>query len=112
MATLDRVNEIFADAKSLHAASVERLAAGNIRDAAENAWLATKQATDALILARIGRTPESHLETSTELERLAGMDPRVDALTGPYCVNFGYLHQECARLGLCDPVESAEQYIR
>ena len=74
--------------------------------------MAPKQAKDALILARNGWLRESHLETSTGLERLAGTDPRADALTGPYCVNLEYLHHECARLGLCDPVESAKQYIR
>ena len=33
-----RVDEIFADARSMQAAAVERLEAGDIRDAAEKAW--------------------------------------------------------------------------
>ena len=43
-----RVDEIFTDARSMQAAAVERLEAGDIRDAAEKAWCAAKRATDAL----------------------------------------------------------------
>ena len=46
---------IFADAVRMHEASLERMAAGDIRDAAEKAWCATLRATDALVLARTGR---------------------------------------------------------
>ena len=52
----DRVQEIFQDARVLQAAAVERLDQGDIRDAAEKAWGATKRATDALILARTGKS--------------------------------------------------------
>ncbi len=103
---------MFAEARALHDASLVSLGRADIRDAAEKAWMATKRATDALIVAYFDREPQAELETSAELERLAGMDPRADALTGTYCVNLEYLYHSCARLGLCDPIESAEQYIR
>ena len=48
---------IFTDAQAVHAQALERLEAGDIRDAAEKAWCATKRATDALILARTGEEP-------------------------------------------------------
>ena len=51
--------------------------AGDVRDAAEKAWCATKRATDALILARTGREPETSRETSQELRNLIHMQ------TGP-----------------------------
>ena len=54
MVATDRVAEIFADAKSGHTAALERMAQGDLRDAAEKAWCATKRASDALILARTG----------------------------------------------------------
>ena len=50
----DQVDEIFADARRMQTQAVERLEAGDLRDAAEKAWCATKRATDALILARTG----------------------------------------------------------
>ena len=48
----DRVNEIFADARAMQAQALQRLEQGDVRDAAEKAWCATKRATDALVLAR------------------------------------------------------------
>ena len=54
MLATDRVPAIFADARSLHVEALQLLEAGDIRDAAEKAWCATKRATDALILARTG----------------------------------------------------------
>ena len=47
MVATDRVTEIFADARAVHADALRLLAAGDIRDAAEKAWCATKRATDA-----------------------------------------------------------------
>ena len=44
-----RVSELFADARAVHTQAIVRLAGGDIRDAAEKAWCATKRATDALI---------------------------------------------------------------
>ena len=51
-AVQDRVDELFADARNVHAQAIERLQNGDIRDAAEKAWCSTKRATDALIIAR------------------------------------------------------------
>ena len=51
------VSVIFAAARQVHADALERLAQGDIRDAAEKAWLATLRATNALILAHTGEEP-------------------------------------------------------
>ena len=58
MVATDRISAIFADARAVHADALRLLATGDIRDAAEKAWCATKRATDALILARTGVEPE------------------------------------------------------
>ena len=52
MVATDRVREIFANARDVHAGALDQLAGGDIRDAAEKAWCVTKRATDALILSR------------------------------------------------------------
>ena len=57
MVATDPVAMIFQDAREVHASALQKLAEGDIRDAAEKAWCATKRATDALILARTGEEP-------------------------------------------------------
>ena len=59
------VADIFKDAYDLHAQSLKMLGEGDIRDAAEKAWCATKRATDALILARTGEEPTLLLQRRT-----------------------------------------------
>ena len=112
MASLDRVNEVFADARALHEASLERLAAGDVRDAAEKAWGATKRATDALILARFGIETEPTPETSSELNRLARLDPRAQSLVARYYTRMDWLHGKCFYLGSCEPMFDTERRIR
>ena len=110
----DRVQEIFQDARVLQAAAVERLDQGDIRDAAEKAWGATKRATDALILARTGEEPERTPETGAGLNQLAFQDPVVrDArMVARYYTRQGRLHGGCFYNGLCDPIEDTERRIR
>ena len=110
----DRVQEIFQDARVLQAAAVERLDHGDIRDAAEKAWGATKRATDALILARTGEEPERTPETGAGLNQLAFQDPVVrDArMVARYYTRQGRLHGGCFYNGLCDPLEDTERRIR
>ena len=59
MLETERADAIFADAHVLYADALEELDRGNLRNAAEKAWGATKRATDALILARTGREPRT-----------------------------------------------------
>ena len=110
----DRVQEIFQDARALQDAAVERLDQGDIRDAAEKAWGATKRATDALILARTGEEPERTPETGAGLNQLAFQDPVVrDArMVARYYTRQGRLHGGCFYNGLCDPLEDTERRIR
>ena len=67
MVVTDRVSAIFDDARSVQADALRLLEAGDVRDAAEKAWCATRRATDALILARTGVEPEMSSETTRGL---------------------------------------------
>ncbi len=112
MVATDRVKEIFADARALQDDALARLEQGDIRDAAEKAWCATKRATDALILARSGEEPERTPATSRMLNILASQDQRVRSLVGRYYSRMGALHGDCFYLGLCEPIDETERRIR
>ena len=110
MVATSRVQEIFDDAKAVHAEALERLAAGDIRDAAEKAWCATKRATDALILARTGEEPGPTAITSNELDSLASRDANIKPLVGRYYSRISQLHGSCFYVGLCN--DQTERRIR
>ncbi len=113
MVTTDRVSAIFADARAVHAEALRLLEAGDIRDAAEKAWCATKRATDALILARTGTEPEISSDTSIGLAMLSEEeDNTVSPLVGRYYSRQGQLHGTCFYLGVCRPIEEIERRIR
>ena len=112
MLVTDRVPAIFADARALHADALRLLEAGDIRDAAEKAWCATKRATDALIIARTGETPQFSSDTSRGLLRLAEADGAVNPLIGRYYSRQGHLHGECFYHGICEPADEVERRIR
>lgn len=105
-----RVDEIFADARLMQAAAVERLEAGDIRDAAEKAWCAAKRATDALLLARTGVEPPSTHDTTEGLLGLARQSGRYETLVGRYFTRISYLHGSCFYTGICGP--DVERRIR
>ena len=112
MLATDRVPAIFADARSVHSDALRMLETGDIRDAAEKAWCATKWATDALILARTGEEPEFSPDTSRGLLMLAGEDSTVSPLIGRYYSRQGHLHGTCFYLGICEPIDEVERRIR
>ena len=110
MVATSRVQEIFDDARLMHSEALERLAAGDIRDAAEKAWRATKRATDALILARTGEEPSPTAITSNELDSLASRDANVKPLVGRYYSRISQLHGSCFYVGICN--DQTERRIR
>ena len=114
MVMTETVRTIFDDARALQAAAVERLDQGDIRDAAEKAWGATKRATDALVLARTGECPEFPAETAAGLRQLWNQDEAVRqaGLRPRYYTRQGLLHGHCFYMGLCDPLEDTESLIR
>lgn len=95
MLATDEVREIFADAHGMYESAIERWEAGDVRDAAEKAWCATKRAADALILARTGELPETTGMTSTRVRLLGEADRAFENLVGRYYTRIGHLHGEC-----------------
>lgn len=99
----DRAAEIFTDARAVHAQALERLQAGDIRDAAEKAWCATKRATDALVLSRTDEEPPSTHDTTEALLTLARGSNAYETLVGRYFTRISYLHGTCFYSGICGP---------
>ena len=112
MVATDEVATIFADARALHTAALERLEQGDIRDAAEKAWGATKRATDALILARIGELPHSSGRTSRRVFELTRQDPTIKGLHLQYDHRQRQLHGRCFYNGDCEPEEGMAELVR
>ena len=112
MVATDRVSAIFSDARAVHADALRMLEAGDVRDAAEKAWCATKRATDALILAKTGEEPEISSDTARGLVRLATEDQIFRALRRRYHSRQSTLHGDCFYLGLCEPIDEIERRIR
>ena len=97
------------DARLLHQTAVERLRAGDLRDAAEKAWCSVKRASDALLLVRTGTEPETTSETGQGLRDLSKADPQVRQLQmrGRYYQAQQVLHGDCFYSGDCDPADDA-----
>ena len=106
------VTGVFADAEGMYDAALERLAAGDIRDAADKAWCAALQATNALILARTGELPPKSPNTTRGLRQLAAAEPAMRPLQSRYVSRRGFLHDDCFYGGDCEPVEDTERLIR
>ena len=103
-------DELFADARNLYADALGQIEQGNLRQAAELAWGSTKQATDALILARTDREPTTVSQTSSALEELSYADDVTATLMEPYYSRLIQLHYFCFYDGTCD--RQVEKRIR
>ena len=110
MVATSRVQQIFDDAKTMHREALDRLAANDIRDAAEKAWCATKRATDALILSRTGEEPGPTAMTSDYLDNLARQNSSINSLLGRYYSRISQLHGACFYVGHCN--DQTERRIR
>ena len=106
------VDRVFADARRMHESALQRMAAGDIRNAAEEAWCAARRATDALILARTGVEPRRSTDTGSGLRALERVEPDAGSLRARYYERQGALHGECFYIGLCEPIEGIERLIR
>ena len=112
MTTTLEVEALFKDASAMHNAALSQVMEGDIRDAAEKAWCATLQATNAVILAQTGVLPENTPVTSLELNKLRSASTRFESLVRRYYTRQGLLHGECFYLGLCEPQGEIERRIR
>lgn len=111
--------DLFQDAQSLYQEALHELSRGNIRNAAEKAWGATVQASNALILTKTGIKPERVSITTGQLHKLRSKDPRLaeKAITERYHERADFLHGRCFYDGICDQeetkriVEETKDYI-
>ena len=110
MVATDPVAAIFQDAHEVHSSALQKLAEGDIRDAAEKAWCATKRATDALIFACTGEEPPTTAMTTEGLLALARGSSDFETLVGRYFTRISYLHGTCFYNGMCGP--DTERRIR
>lgn len=95
---------IFADARLMRDAALERMAAGDIRDAAEKVWCATVRATEALVFVRTGQESDTSTMAGRRLQTLAGADPSLWELRTRYSDRQATLHGECFYHDYCEPV--------
>ena len=102
---------IFEDARHMRDAALERMAAGDIRDAAEKAWCATMRATEALVLARTGQEPGKSTAAGRRLRALANNDQALWDLRLHFLERQEVLHGECFYHAYYDPPE-IERMVR
>ena len=106
----DQIAALFADARAMQTQAVRQFEQGDIRDAAEKAWCATKRATDAFILARTGEEPSTTAATTNNLDALARRTPDGRRLQGRYYSRIHNLHGMCFYTGFCN--DDTERRIR
>ena len=112
MTLIQTPQEIFADAKSVHDSALERLSAGDVRDAAEKAWCATKRATEALLLAVNGEIPPTTVGVSAGLRAVVRNGEAARSLQDHFANTVRFLHHDCFYNGHCEPLEDTERLIR
>ena len=115
----ERGKFLIADAWSLHQDALEMLSQGRLRNAAEKAWGATKQATDAVILERTGREPGTTGITYRGIRGLRHQSAELESLANRYSQRMQDLHGSCFYDGILEPEEpiirdihDTEVYIR
>lgn len=106
------------DAYAMQAAAVQRLEAGDWRDAAEKAWCATRNATQALVLETLGEDNPRSTKIESGLRFLARVrgGPWV-LLRKDYADTAKYLHARAFYDGIYDDdlpelVRGVADYIR
>ena len=95
----------------MHGAALARWDAGDIRDAAEKAWCATKRAADGLIVARTGDEPETATDTTRGLRYLGMDDEGIRRSMSHYYVARETLHGCCFYRASCEIIEDTERLI-
>ena len=112
MTLIQTPQEILADARAMQTSALEQLSAGDIRDAAEKAWCATKRATEALLLAVRGEIPPTTVGVSGGLRAIGRESDAARSLQGRFGINARYLHHDCFYNNHCEPVDDTERLIR
>ena len=96
----------------MQSSALEQLSAGDIRDAAEKAWCATKRATEALLLANTGEVPQTATEVSRGLRALGRNSENWRSLQEQFACSAQFLLHDCHYNGHCEPLDDTERLIR
>ena len=94
------VQALLDDAWEQYRSALERLEAGDVRDACGKAWNATRAASEAVVLAHMGSTATT-INTSNGLRRIARQYD-LPELSAQYAQRAQYLHIEACYYGACD----------
>jgi HEPN domain-containing protein len=116
---LEDARRFLEEAEQELAEGVRESNAVKIRDAAEKAWNAVVQATNALILRLLGKVPSSHFERRKMLTRLEELYPEVErlGLRDRYSARERNLHELVFYEGIIDveevrrELEKARRYV-
>lgn len=112
MLETERVGYLFADAREMYEDALEMLDQRRLRNAADKAWLATKRATDALILARTGEEPRTSGQTMRMIRQLRRQDPALEPLRLKYGHRQSFLHGACFYDGILEPADDIIADVR
>ena len=91
----------FSDAWEQYNSALERLGAGDVRDACGKAWNATRAATRAAALAH-GEDPQSTNHISAWIRRISRNREGFGAMPSMYSERARFLHQEACYDGFID----------
>lgn len=94
------VQALLDDAWEQYRSAIERLNAGDVRDACGKAWNATRAASEAAVLAHSGNTATT-INISSGLRFLAKRYDLPDLSAG-YAQRAQYLHNDACYYGACD----------
>ena len=112
MLETERVSYLFADARDLYQDALDMLDQGRLRNAADKAWVATKRATDTLILARTGAEPRTSGQTMRMIRQLRRQDPALEPLRLRYGHRQSFLHGACFYGGILEPQDDIIPDVR
>jgi HEPN domain-containing protein len=110
------VQALLDDAWDQYRSAIERLNAGDVRDACGKAWNATRAASEAAVLAHQGNTATT-INISTGI-RLLSRQYDLPRLSADYAQRAQYLHNDACYYGACenedipDLIYGTAEYIR
>ena len=110
------VETLLDDAWEQYRSALERLNAGDVRDACGKAWNATRAASEAAVLAHSGNTATT-INISSGLRSLA-RQYGIPSLSAGYAQRVQYLHNDACYYGACDNddipdlIYGTEEFIR
>ena len=110
-------NAAFQDAWDQYRSALERMEAGDIRDACGKAWNATRSATRAAALAH-GEDPQNTNQIASWIRRMGREEPGCGLMPARFAERARFLHQQACYDGhvddpdIPDLISGTADYIR